>query len=173
MGTTDQTEQLINELVFVLQQCEEMYGRLLPIIEQEKKAALASNPEQLVQLYDDKANLIAQLKKLDHQRQGLLRKMAAWAEVPKVELTLSKLIDRLPAQQGIPLTHLNASLKIIFAKVQAANCESRMVVTHCLTLVKNSLNFFNLWTDAGASYGASGNLNRNGQGNGRLLSNSV
>jgi flagellar biosynthesis/type III secretory pathway chaperone len=173
MGTMDQTDQLINELVFVLQQCEEMYGKLLPIIEQEKQVAMASNLDQLSQLNDDKTNLIAQLKKLDHQRESLIGRIAGWVEIPKAELTLTKLIDRLPENQGKRLAQLNASLKTLFVKVQFANSESRMVVSHCLTLVKNSLNYFNLWTDSGASYGASGNMKDNGRGYGRFLSNSA
>lgn len=173
MGTMDQADQLVNELVFVLQQCEEMYGRLLPIIEQEKKVAMASSSDQLSQLNDDKANIIAHLKKLDHQREDLLGRIAGWVEIPKAELTLTKLIDRLPENQRKRLLQLNESLKTLFVKVQFANSESRMVVTHCLTLVKNSLNYFNLWTDSGASYGASGNMRANSRGYGRFLSNSV
>ena len=71
------------------------------------------------------------------------------------------------------LTSLNASLKYVVARVQHANEESRLMVAHCLTLVKNTLNFFGRWSNSVPVYGASGSVESYGSGHGRIVSNSV
>jgi len=69
-------DRSIENLIHVLQQCEELYHRMLSILEFEKKAALTSKPWDLVQDNDEKEVLLAQFMVLDGQREALLEQIA-------------------------------------------------------------------------------------------------
>jgi flagellar biosynthesis/type III secretory pathway chaperone len=163
----------IEHLIHVLQQCEELYHRMLSILELEKKAALAPNSSDLAQVNDEKEALLAQLKVLDRQRATLLEQIAGQLDVSADRLTLSALIEQVTPMYGSQLQTVYDALRRIVSKVQYANNESRLLITHCLALVKNTQAFFSRWTASAAVYGASGHVETNGRGYGRLLSNSV
>lgn len=166
-------DRLVGNLIQLLLQCEELYTRMLPVIEQEKQAALEIHPEHLHQLNTDKENLVTRLKALDQQRDRLLEQMAQLLPPSRECLTLSTLIHHVSPDHGAQLASLKISLAELFARIRRANDESRLLVAHCLTLVNNTLNFFSHWTRPMAVYGASGNIYGNAQGQGRFLSNTV
>lgn len=166
-------DRSIEHLIHVLQQCEELYHRMLSILELEKKVALAPNPSGLARVNDEKGVLLAQLKVLDHQRAALLEQIAGHLDLFGDRMTMSALIEKVaPAYRG-QLKAVYDALQRIVSRVQYANHESRLLINHCLTLVKNTLGFFSHWTASAAVYGASGHVEADGVGHGRLLSNSV
>jgi flagellar biosynthesis/type III secretory pathway chaperone len=166
-------DQQVEHLIHVLQQCEELYKRMLPIIEQEKMAAMEPNPSSLTAINDKKASLLAQLKILDRQRGLLLGQIARRWHLSPEQLTLTRLAEKARPSYRTQLSTLNSALQHIIEKVQYANDESRLMIAHCLSLVKSTMAFFNQWTDSSAVYGSTGNITSYGQGHGRLLSNSV
>jgi len=166
-------DRSIEHFIHVLQQCEELYHRMLSILELEKKAALAPNPSDLAQVNYEKEILLAQLKVLDRQRAALLEQIAGQLDMSADRLTMSALIEKMAPSYRGQLTAVYDALQRIVSKVQYANNESRLLTTHCLALVKNTLGFFSRWTASAAVYGASGHVETNGRGHGRLLSNSV
>lgn len=165
--------QSIEHLIHVLQQCEELYYRMLSTLELEKKAALATHPSDLTQVNNEKGVLLAHLKVLDRQRAGLLEQIADQWNLSADRLTMSALIEKVAPSHSGQLKAVHDALQKVLLKVQYANNENRLLTTHCLMLVKNTLGFFSRWTSSSAVYGASGCVETNSRGHGRLLSNSV
>ena len=166
-------DRSIEHLIHVLQQCEELYHRMLSILEFERKAALAPNPSDLVQANGEKETLLAHLQVLDGQRSALLAQIADHMDISMDRLTMSGLIEKVAPGYRDQLKTVYDALQRIVLKVQYANNESRLLINHCLGLVKNTLGFFSRWTASTPVYGASGHVETNGRGHGRLVSNSV
>lgn len=164
--------EIIEQLIEVLGQTERAYRQLLPIIEQEKQAAVGSQVEKLTSLGDEKKTVMARLANLDRRRSALLRQISKQFNIPAAELTISSLADRIMGPQADRLQSLSTSLGELVQKIRIVNEENRQVVQHCLKLIQSALGFLNRWMGPPGVYGASGRMNDR-TGNGKILSNAV
>ena len=166
-------DRLVENLIQLLQQCEELYARMLPMIALEKQAVLGSDPEQLTKITVKKEDLIAQLKLLDRERARLLQEIADALQMSFEDLTLTTLAETIAPPHGHQLKLLGDTLKHTLAEVQKTNDESRRLVAHSLMLVRNTMNFFSRWTGSPTVYGASGNIDRSPMRYARMLSSTA
>ncbi len=162
----------IEQLIQVLHQSEEHYCRLLVIIEQETQAALGSDMHQLMSKSAEKQGLLAQLKRAELERARIVRHIAGALNLPHQEINLTTLAGEVRSPYGLQLRRLNASLVALVDKIRQANADSRLLLQHCLGLVRNALGFFYHWMGPAEVYGASGHMDGHMHG-GRLLSGSV
>lgn len=166
-------DRLIESFIETLRQTGAMYNRLLAAIEREKKAALASDIEQLTAAGTEKQTVLAQLFELDCKRTQHLHRLARALELPVDGVTLSDLAAAVDAPYKRQLDDIHAQMKRVMEQVQRSNEECRMLIRHCLRLVQNALGFFQHWMESASVYGASGDLCKSQRGGGRLLSGCV
>ncbi len=163
---------ILNQLIDVLEQSEGMYQALLTLADREKAAALGCNHQLLVQVNEEKEELLARLDRTDRKRIQLLRQMADDLKLPPAQLCLSDLESRADARQALRIGNLRASLKSLIQRIKRANAENRQLINHCLDLSRNALSFFQHWMMPAAVYGSSGRVD-SGHRNGKLLSGTV
>jgi len=163
---------MIEQLIEVLEQSEEDYRQLLPIIQQEKEAALCSQVHKFTSVAIEKKILLAQLATQDRRRTALLHQISKHFNIPAPQLTISTLAVKVGEPQAARLKRLSASLGELVHKIRFISEENRQIIQHCLKLVQGALGFLHHWIGASAVYGASGRMDDN-TGSGKLLSGTV
>jgi flagellar biosynthesis/type III secretory pathway chaperone len=166
-------EKWIRSLIETLRQTETMYARLLKLIEDEIQSALAADIVQLNMIGIEKQNLISQLEEADQQRAQVLRHLADALSIPRADLTVSRLTEIVDSADNDQLLELQQRLIAVVAQVRHSNEQCRLLVSHCLRLVHNSLGFFQHWIGTTKVYGAAGDFRNKRPDSGRLLSDSV
>jgi flagellar biosynthesis/type III secretory pathway chaperone len=162
----------IIQLIKVLEECEKVYQQLLPVFDREKKAAFSSEPDTFSAVVEEKEELLARLGQLDHQRQVILRQISTAWNMPLHELRLSTIADRVERQLSSRIIGLRSSLGGLTRKVKRCNEENRLMIQHCLDLVRGTLGFFQHWMMPKDVYASSGRMNAH-QRNGSLISGAV
>jgi flagellar biosynthesis/type III secretory pathway chaperone len=160
-------------LIDILRQTESVYARLLGLMEDESRAVIASDMDRLLAAGVEKQNLIGQLGELDRQRLRALQLIGRELNVPSESLTVSGLAARVHSPYAEQLRQVQQRLNTVMEKVRHSNEQCRMLISHCLRLVQNSLGFFQHRMDSAHSYGAAGDLRNTRSDNGRLLSGCV
>jgi flagellar biosynthesis/type III secretory pathway chaperone len=166
-------DRFIEQLIAVLQQTETLYERMLPLIEQEKEAALGPDATRLTGINAEKQSLIAQLAQLEKQRTRLSQGIAEALRLPLEKVNLTALAANVTAPYDRQLRQLHDRLRGVVEKVRQANEQCRVLIEYCLRLVQKRLGFFQYWMGRVDVYGASGSLNNGPGGGGRLLSGTV
>jgi flagellar biosynthesis/type III secretory pathway chaperone len=165
-------QTIIEELIAALEQTASQYNSLLPILLEEKKAALSWNLQALIEATTEKQVILARIAYMDRNRSRLLNQLAAKLHLRERRLTLNQLAKNIRGPLGKRLSSLHAGLNDLMEKIRRSNEENRLTVEHCLTLVHNSLAFWQHWAGPVKVYGNSG-IVRNGYNRGCVLSGSV
>ncbi len=165
-------KRMIKELIVVLEQAVSQYSSLLPLLQEEKKAALDWNIQALTEATTEKQAVLARIAYTDCSRNELLDQVAERLDLPRKHITLGRLAQKMPGPLGDHLSSLQATLNDLLAKIRRFNDENRLTVEHCLSLVHNSLAFWQHWTGPPKVYGNSGMV-QNGHGRGCVLSGSI
>ena len=166
-------DRLIEQLLAVLKQTESLYEQVLPIIENEKEAALAPDAQRLMALNGEKQTLIAQLARLEQERTALVRRLGAALRLPPDKQTLTGLAAVVDGPHDLQLSQLHDRLKKVVENVRRSNEQCQTLIQYCLRLVQSRLGFFQHWLGQVDVYGASGNLNNGAGRGGRLLSGTI
>lgn len=156
------------QLTQVLQKTETLYIQLLDIIDEEKKAAVAADPQQLTELNTQKQEFVQELKTLDQALAHTLQDVAVALQIPKADLKLSTVAAKAGPPHDTRIEALNARLRPLIANVQTANEECRLLIDHCLRVVRSKLGYFEHWMRDTDVYAASGSIRGENTG-GRLL----
>lgn len=156
------------QLTQVLQKTETLYLQLLHLIDQEKQAAVAADPEQLAEVSSDKQAVICKLKPLDQELNRAIQQVAMALLIPRAELKLSVVAAKAPPPYDRQIEVLNTRLQSLIAQVQTANEECRLLMHHCLRLVRSKLGYFERWMGNSDVYASSGSI-RGASVGGRVL----
>ena len=162
----------VQQLINSLERIASLYDELLALLQREKEAALASDMPALVAATDEKRRVLAEIKGRDQGCLQLVKEIAARLNLPAVKTGLAMLAEGLDPLQKREILRINGDLRRKVEKVRLQNQDSRVFFQHCLSLVQNSLVFFNLWGKGSTVYGSSGLLS-SGKYGGRMVSNSV
>ncbi len=165
-------ERLLEQLIDVLHQTISVYQGLLPVIQNEKAAAIASRFEELIAFTAEKEELLARLKPVEKRREQLLDQIGQLLPSLQKPLTLTQLAAHARQPYDQRLRDVQKALTRVVESVQHANTESCMIFTHCQKWARNTMGFFEHWMKAADLYGATGNL-CNRRGSGRLVSGNV
>ena len=162
----------IERLISLLHQTHGLYERLLPILEQEREAALAPDMDRLMGATADKESILTRLQDLERQRTRLVHELTRELGLSNENASLERMAEHLGGPDASRLREVHQSLNCVLADIRRANARSRLVMSHCLSLVQNSLAFLTHWMRPAAVYGATGHLDARTAG-GRLLSGSI
>lgn len=166
-------DQLTERFVQLLNQTEIHYRSLLPIIDEEKEAAITSDIDRLTAASFEKQSTIDQIKQLDEQLKVIAQQLAMRYQIASKGVTLSILAEHMPAQYSHKILQLNHKLNDVAKKVQVSNEECSTLVQHCIRLVQSTLGFFQHWMGCGNVYGATGNIRTNGSHARHFMSGTV
>lgn len=159
-------DQQIERFVQLLEQTEFHYRSLLPLIDEEKEAAVQSDINRLTAASCEKQSTIDQIRHLDGQLKVIAEQLARRYQIAGKGVTLSVLAEQMPPQYSDKILKLNNKLNEVVKKVQSSNEQCCTLMQHCLRLVHNTLGFFQHWMGGVNIYGATGNIRTNG-GHGR------
>ena len=162
----------VEKLIDVLAKLETQYRQLLSVMITEKQATLSSNAEMMNSVVLRKQELMASLSRLEQQRRGLLQQIAGRFRIPVSDLTIDTIAKLTNNNSSVKIKHLGNTLAKLLPKVQQSNDENRALIQHCLSLVQNTLGFFQHWLAPGSVYGSKGRVN-DGSLSGKLLSGTV
>ena len=162
----------LEQLIKSLEQVDSLYDEALDLTQREKEAALASDIKRLMAATDEKRRLLAKITEVDQGRTLLIGQLANGLGLPASKISLSSLAAKVEPRYGLRLQQIYDTLAGKVEKLRKANKESRLLFQHCLSLVQNSLSFFNFWTKNASVYGASGTVNSCGAGR-HLVSSSA
>ena len=160
-------KRLSEAYLIALQEMTGLYEQMLSVMETEKSAVAASDIDALVSATAEKQRLLAQLAACEQRGRQLTHQITAG----KRPIDLASMLDLVAPEERGALKQTGTALKALLEKIRLKNRENRLLVQHCLTLVQNSLSFFNHWNRAESVYGATGTM-RASKG-GRLLSNNA
>lgn len=163
-----ETDQLID----LLEQEQELYTRLLELLEQEKIVVISSQAGRLTKVTAEKQVMSAQLANLETQRRVLIDRIARKLQIPAAELSLKRIARCVDAADASRILDIRETLQQLIPKVKQANDEGRCLVRHCLGLVQGSMTFIRQLISPSPVYGSSGGIAAGTQ-NGRLLSGQI
>ena len=163
---------ILDQIIESLEQSEALFQELVPIFDREKRAALYSNPSQLAEVTVEKEELLARLGKLERKRISLINLMADNLNLSPTQVNLTELAARADAHQASRIIKLRNVLGRSVKTIKRANAENRLLLQHCLELVRGAIGFFQHCMMPGPVYGSSGRID-NGHRNGKLLSGSI
>lgn len=162
----------IETILTLLEISEGVYQKLLPAIQKEKQAALSGRADQLTTASEEKEELLVQLQYLERKRQVLIHQLAAERNLTAENIKLSTLTDENDTIQSSRAKRLTDSLNQLVPQIKKANEENRVIIQHCLGIVKGALGFFQHWVMPTDVYGASGQMNMHRNG-GTLISGAI
>ncbi len=162
----------IDDLLTMLEQSENLYHQMLPVIQREKQAALSAQSDQLTSASEEKEELLAQLQQLERRRQILIHQIADDRHLPAEQIKLSTLADSSDQHQAVRMRRLSVSLNELVPKIKKANEENRAIIQHCLSIVHGALGFFQHFVIPTDVYGASGQMSMQSKG-GNLISGAI
>jgi hypothetical protein len=160
----------VEQLIAVLQQTEQAYGELLDIIIDEKETVRQAKVEGMLRISSDKERKLDEIKRLDIKRNQLLNEMAMELKVDRKDLVMRDLEKRVDPLHGRQLSRLRHSFQSILSKVRVANNESRALIHHCQSLVRQAISLVSPTSTASVMYQASGTMVQGAKG-GKLVSN--
>jgi flagellar biosynthesis/type III secretory pathway chaperone len=159
----------VDQLTEVLSESETHYGQWLSLLGEEKQAVIDSDVRRLVKVLERKTEVMAMLGALEKQRNRLLACFATELRIPVGQLTLTSLAAALSDERSSRIRQSGSALRRLAVKVRRSNQENRMLVTHCLNLVRGALGFFQNVVNPVATYASSGKVQA-GSGGGNLVS---
>ena len=163
----------LEKLISILEQIHAVYAAMLPLLKQEKKAALAGDAEKLNRQTVEKETLVNRLTDLENARAALVVALAEELHCSPEDLTTGYLAGRAGPSLGTRLDAVHAALRTLLFKVREINAENQAGINHVLKLVKSGLGFFEHITNGLPVYGASGGIDDSSARHGLVLSNTA
>ena len=165
-------EHLLNKLVGLLAHTSELYQLLFAAVQKEKNAVVGLNLLQLNEACKTKDNLLLKLRILEEQREQLMDRLASVLNVAPHEISLSELSEMVPEPYAGQLRGCSKDLLSLIEKLQEANQQNKLLLSHSLELVHGSYNLLNHAMAVNPVYYRSGDLQKNEQ-TGKLLNGDV
>ncbi|SPD72668.1 hypothetical protein PITCH_A1470017 [uncultured Desulfobacterium sp.] len=149
------------------QQCELHYS-LVSILEDEKKAIEKVNLAELSEVNEKKETISNKMRSLEDQRLKALQNLAASLGQPVEGMTLKKLISLTDSPYSERLSKYRTRLQSFIRRITVANNLNKSLLTHCLNLVKGSIELLNNATSTNSVYYKTGRI-RNYDKTGRIV----
>ncbi len=137
-GRAPQAEQL-DSLCRVMDAEAGAYQALLPLLSEQRQAAVEARFEQLVNPVGDKDELLKSLRNFENQRMQLMEALSAACRIPAAELTVSRLMALSPQPAAERLNASRCRLQAAVEMVRRSSRSNQQLLRHLLELMKSSL----------------------------------
>jgi flagellar biosynthesis/type III secretory pathway chaperone len=165
-------EHLLEKLFGLLEHTTELYQSLFAVVQKEKDAVVGLNLQQLNAACKAKDNLLLKLRILEEQREQLMDRLAVILNWGPHEISLTQLSNLVKQPDADRLRTCSTKLLSLIQKLQEANQQNKMLLSHSLELVQGSYDLLNNVMAANPVYYRSGDLRKSKQ-TGKLLSGDV
>ena len=162
-------EHLLKKLLGLLAHATELYQSLFVVVQKEKDAVVGLNLRLLNEARKAKDNLLLKLRILEEQREQLMDRLAPDLNCAPQEISLTQLSNLVGEPYAGRLRDRSSELLSLIQKLQEANQQNKMLLSHSLELVQGSYHLLNNAMAANPVYYRSGDLQKNAQ-TGKLLS---
>lgn len=140
---TDQPQQWQDMLIKFLSEEFNIYRYLLDLAKKERKALTTSKTDALNDIIAEKTRLTQLLNKIEARRIKLITDLADSFNYNPKDFTLKHLADRVDQATAKSLLQLRQDLSSVVKKLQRENSINEHLITHCITLMDNSINMLN------------------------------
>ena len=133
---------LMQELIATLQQEQEAYQELLPVIEQKTQAIIANDLRKVQGITETEQAAIGKITKLERKRMEIMQNISVVLNKKLPELTLPNLIqilDRQPEEQAA-LKKIHKELNDVLKRVSEVNGHNRNLIEQSLEMISYNMN---------------------------------
>ena len=133
---------LMQELIATLQQEQEAYQELLPVIEQKTQAIIANDLRKVQGITETEQAAIGKITKLERKRMETMQNISVVLNKKLPELTLPNLIqilDRQPEEQA-SLKKVHKELTDVLKRVSEVNGHNRNLIEQSLEMISYNMN---------------------------------
>ena len=139
----DQPQQRLDMLMEFLSKQFNIYHSLLDLAKKEREALTASKIDALNDVIAEKTRLTQLLDKIEARRIKLMTDFADSFNFNPKDFTLKHLVDWVDQATAKSLLQLRQDLSSVIKKLQRENSINKHLITHCITLMDNSINMLN------------------------------
>ena len=133
---------LMQELIATLQQEQEAYQELLPVVEQKTQAIIANDLRKVQGITEIEQAAIGKITKLERKRMEIMQNISVVLNKKLPELTLPNLIqilDRQPEEQA-SLKKIHKELNDVLKRVSEVNGHNRNLIEQSLEMISYNMN---------------------------------
>ena len=145
-------KQTVDQLLETINAEIECYRELLPVLSQERDAAMRSDKDRLMRVGQAKQAVVEAITQTENRRQALVEQLAGQHGIQDRPLTVSRLCGSLDAASASRLETSAGELKTLVASVQRENSANAKLFSQALELVHGSLKLLNALIDSHAVY---------------------
>ena len=156
-------ESMINRLLPVLERESDLYRSMLTVIDQESKAAVQSDLDDLTKSGDEKETILRKLRLIEEERIGLVREIAEILGQPPQAITLAMIARQVGEPFAGRLRQAGTDLSAVLNTVKNANHRNRQLFEHSLNLLRGSFNLLNNLMQPDMVYYRTGSMQRTDQ----------
>jgi len=149
-----------------------LYRTLLSVLEEEKKAIIGANLGELGKTGKKKEKLLLKIRKIEEQRQIMIKDLAESLRCSPHDITITKLADFVEAPYAVRFKRLCSDLLPLAKTVRNINDGNKALLRHSVELVRSSFAFLNNLVTADAVYHSSGRMQQCHQ-SGKVLRGSI
>ncbi len=151
-------EDLFHDLVALLAQEAAEYRQLLALLEDEERALRSGDSGRVAELTKRKETLALELKVLEEARATLMERLSARLAMPVESVTLTRLLDIVPAALAPSLSELRDELTDLTGRLFEANRRNGFLLERSLAHVRGALSLLTSLVTHPATYEPNGQL---------------
>jgi hypothetical protein len=149
-----------------------LYRGLLSVLQEEKKAIIGANLDELGKTGKKKEKLLLKIRKIEEQRHVMIKDLAESLRCSPHDITITKLADFVEAPYAVQFKRLCSDLLPLAKTVRDINDGNKALLRHSVELVRSSFAFLNNLITTNTVYHSSGRMQQTNQ-SGKVLRGSV
>ena len=133
---------------------------MLTVTEKEGKAAVRSELNALINVGEEKENILVKLRLLEEQRIRMVKEVAEALGCPPRDITLTMISQMVDEPFAGRLSQAGTDLSTLLNTLKEANHRNKQLFEHSLELLRGSFNLLSELTHSGMVYYRTGNIQR-------------
>lgn len=133
-------ENMLKELIAILEGLVSHYSALLDILNEEKKAVIRANLENIDSVRIKKEMILSLITVKEDMRKDVVERISCYLGCHQKGLTISELAQRVELPFSLKLIQCAADVSALMHNIHAANEINRSLITHSLRLIRSSIN---------------------------------
>lgn len=161
---------LMDDLIQVLEDENEEYGKLVELSKEKKQVIIDANVPALEKIVDLEQDVASKIQNLDNHRQKVMHDMSVVLNKSEQDFTLDTIIEMLSSQpkEQERLQSVKKQLKTTLEEVRKINEQNQTLLNQALELVEFDLTLFRSMRTAPET----ANYNKNAYNTGEILGGS-
>lgn len=133
-------KELYRALNEILERKIELYDRLIHIFSEEWKAITEYSRERLLEVMEQKENVLVQVGEVNQEREAILRRMSKHWNIPVDRITLKKIAEFKNNPWSMSMILHQKRIKGQIEKIKKLNALNRKLIQRSATSMRESMN---------------------------------